>query len=172
MKTTFDPGTTVPVITARGIIRAVNTGTSANSTSLFEKVVRAIEEWVVPPTTRVVDIAITASVNALPRFYRNVPWSNINSLLHMKAPLIGDSVMLGFTGDFSEFPHIRRHYPDKSSSAAAQTAVAPAPAAPSQIQAAAFKPLGADLSGVMNIVGGFRSVASFASLLTPESSLY
>lgn len=79
-------------------------------------------------------------------------------------PVVGDSVILGFTGGSSEFPHILGHFPGKASSAAAQTAVAPAPASPSQIQSAAFKPLGTDLSDVMNIAGGFRSVASFASL--------
>ena len=81
--------------------------------------------------------------------------------------------MLGFTGGSSEFPHILGHFPGKDSSAAYQTAVAPAPATPSQIQAAAFKqPLGTALSDIMNIAGGVRSVATFASLLSSEYSLY
>lgn len=173
MKTTFDPGTSIPVITARGIIRAVNT--SEAETTLFEEVITFLRTWKVNPTDRVVDISTTASGNALPRFYRNVPWSSINSILGtIQTPVVGDSVMLGFTGGSSEFPHILGHFPGKASSAAAQTAVAPAPATPSQIQAAAFKqPLGSALADIMNIAGGFQSVSLLKNPLTaPTPSLY
>lgn len=61
MKTTFDAGTTVPVIIARGIIRAVNNGKSTSEPNpLFERVIRAFETWGVLPTNRVVDISTTA----------------------------------------------------------------------------------------------------------------
>ena len=140
MKTTYENSQSFNSPTARGVVTAISTGSdTGDPQNIFEQILVTLESWVIPPTARFVDVSTTASGNAIPRFYRNVPWNSVNGGVIPPAPKVGDHVMLGFSGGSSEFPHVLAHIPGSGTRQGQETAGAPAHVTPSKVQAAAFK---------------------------------